>query len=32
VVPNELRGKLPTILRKGIYRIILHLIKKGFAK
>ena len=32
VVPNELRGKLPTILRKGIYWIILHLIKKGFAK
>jgi hypothetical protein len=32
VVPNELRAKLPTILRKGIYQIILHLIKKGFSK
>ena len=32
VVPNELRAKLPTILRKGIYQIILHLIKKGLSK
>ena len=32
VVPNELRAKLPTILRKGIFQIINHLVKKGWSK
>ena len=32
VVPNALRAKLPTILRKGIYQVINYLVKKGFSK
>jgi hypothetical protein len=32
VVPNELRGQLPTILRKDINQIIKYLQKKGFSK
>ena len=32
VVPNELRGQLPTILRKDINQIIKHLQKKGYSK
>ncbi|MBE6266046.1 MAG: hypothetical protein E7102_06220 [Prevotella ruminicola] len=32
VVPNDMRAELPKILRKGIFQIIAHLIKKGFAR
>ena len=32
VVPNNMRAELPKILRKGIFQIIAHLIKKGFCK
>ena len=32
VVPNELRGQLPTILRKDINQIIKYLQKKGYSK
>ncbi len=32
VVPNDMRAELPKILRKGIFQIIAHLIKKGFSK
>ena len=32
VVPNSMRAELPKILRKGIFQIIAHLIKKGFAR
>ena len=32
VVPNELRHKLPTILRKDIYKVIAYLIKEGWSK
>ena len=31
-VPSEMRADLPSILRKGIVRIINHLIKKGFSR
>jgi hypothetical protein len=32
VVPSDMRAELPKILRKGIFQIIAHLIKKGFAR
>ena len=31
-VPNELRHKLPTILRKDSYKVIAYLVKKGWCE